>query len=155
MARLNTLKGRFCPAGRMFDTPRLVINRPNDVSHRECNGRRESTYFQVRDMWLSLSSVAIAVGERGGGGQLVGGDASRVPVSPVNLVRLDVKVHGVDAHICIALEDLLVAPVWHRRVQAPYFIVVRDIENLPLGWRDAEKQMREQETTTNQSPRWK
>lgn len=75
--------------------------------------------------------MAVAVGRGGGrGGQVVGGDASRVPVGPVDAVGLDVQVHGVDAHVGVPLEDLLVAPVGHGRVQAADLVVVCDVQDL-------------------------
>lgn len=40
------------------------------------------------------------------------------------------QVHGINAHVGIALEDLLIAPVWHGRVQAADLAVVSDVEHL-------------------------
>lgn len=40
------------------------------------------------------------------------------------------KVHGVNAHVSIALEDLLIAPVRYGRVQAADFIVIGDVQDL-------------------------
>lgn len=56
-----------------------------------------------------------------------------MPVRPVDAVCLDVDVHGVDAHVSIALENLLVTPVRYGRVQAADFIVVGDIQKLSLS----------------------
>lgn len=86
------------------------------------------TYLHVCDPGVGLSSIPIVVGRERGGGQIVGGNAPRVPVRPINAVCLDVDVHGVDAHVSIALENLLVTPVRYGRVQAADFIVVGDIQ---------------------------
>lgn len=45
------------------------------------------------------------------------------------------KVHGIDPHISITLEDLLVAPVWYGRIQAADFIVICDVQNLSRSCR--------------------
>lgn len=45
------------------------------------------------------------------------------------------QVHGVDAHIGVALEGQLVAPVWHGGVQAADLIVVPKIEHMTLSWK--------------------
>lgn len=57
-----------------------------------------------------------------------------MPVGPVNAIRLHVQVHGINAHVGITLEDLLIVPVWHGRVQAADFIVISDVEDLSLSW---------------------
>lgn len=57
-----------------------------------------------------------------------------MPVRPVYAICLDVDVHGVDAHVSIALENLLVAPVWYGGIQAADFIVIGDVEKLPLSY---------------------
>lgn len=57
-----------------------------------------------------------------------------MPVGPVDAICLDVDVHGVDAHVSIALENLLVAPVRYGRVQAADFIVIADIQKLSLSY---------------------
>lgn len=89
-----------------------------------------NAYLKVADPGVTLASVTVAV-LRGGGGrggrQIVGRNAPCVPVCPVNAICLHVQVHGVDAHISIPLQDLLVAPVWHGRVEGADFIVVGDI----------------------------
>lgn len=85
-----------------------------------------------------MASVAVAVGGGGGRRQIVGRDPPRVPVCPVDPVLLHMQIHGVNAHVSIALEDLLVAPVWHGRVQAAYLTVVSDVEHLSGSWGCAE-----------------
>lgn len=77
-----------------------------------------------------MPSVAIAVGGGVGGRQIKGRNAPRVPVCPVNAIGLDMKVHGVNAHVSITLEDLLIAPVGYGRVQAADLIVVGDVQDL-------------------------
>lgn len=57
-----------------------------------------------------------------------------MPVGPVDAVCLDVDVHGVDAHVSIALENLLITPVRYGRVQAADLIVIGDIQKLPLSY---------------------
>lgn len=42
------------------------------------------------------------------------------------------QVHGINAHVGITLEDLLIAPVWHERVQAADLIVISNVEHLSL-----------------------
>lgn len=71
------------------------------------------TYLHICDSGVSLPSVPIAIGEEGGRGQVIGRDAPCVPVCPIDAICLDMKVHGIDAHVCITLEDLLIAPVWY------------------------------------------
>lgn len=88
-------------------------------------------YLQVGDPGSSLTSVAIAVGGRGGRGQIIGRYAACVPIGPVNTVGLDVNVHSINANICISLENLLIAPVWHARVQATNLVVICNVEHLP------------------------
>lgn len=65
-----------------------------------------------------------------------------MPVRPVYAICLDVDVHGVDAHVSIALENLLVAPVWYGRVQAADFIVIGDVEKLSLSCGGIKKKKR-------------
>lgn len=77
-----------------------------------------------------MPSVTVAIGGGGGRGQIIGRNAACVPVCPVNAVRLDMQVHGIDTHVGITLEDLLIAPVWHGGVQAADLIVVSDVEHL-------------------------
>lgn len=92
------------------------------------------TYLHVCHPRVGLSTVAIAVGRERGGRQIVGRNAPRVPVGPVDAICLDVDVHGVDAHVSIALENLLITPVWYGRVQAADFIVIGDIQKLSLSY---------------------
>ena len=80
-----------------------------------------------------MASVAVVVGRGGAGGQVVGGDAARVPVGPVDFVGFDVHVHGVDAHVGVSLEDLLVPPAGHPGVQAADLVIVRDVQHLTLS----------------------
>lgn len=87
-------------------------------------------YLHVCDPGLTLPAVTVTVWRGGGGRQIIGRDASCVPVCPVYAVRLEVQVHGIDAHVGIALEDLLIAPVWHGGVQAADLTVVGDVEHL-------------------------
>lgn len=56
-----------------------------------------------------------------------------MPVGPVDAICLDMDVHGVDAHVSVALENLLVTPVGRGRVQAADFIVVSDVQKLSLS----------------------
>lgn len=108
------------------------------------------TYLQVGDPGLGLASVTVAIRGGGGRGQIIGGNAPRVPVCPVNAVRLDVQVHGVNAHIGVALEDLLITPVWHGRVQAADLIVVSNIQHLSLSWLMHGKQNRRRTNRSRQ-----
>lgn len=73
----------------------------------------QNIYLQVGDPGVTLASISVTIGGRGGGGggQIIGRDAPRVPVRPVNAVCLDMQVHGVDAHVGITQEDLLIVPV--------------------------------------------
>lgn len=100
------------------------------------------THLHICHPRVGLSTVAIVVGRERGGRQIVGGNAPRVPVGPVDAICLDVDVHGVDAHVSIALEDLLVAPVRYGRVQAADFIVIGDIQKLSLSYGDIKKQQK-------------
>ena len=79
---------------------------------------KTEAHLQVGHPSIILPPVAVGVGGGawggGGGGrarQLVGGDLPLVPVGPEDAVGLDVKVHGVDTHVGVTLESLLVAPV--------------------------------------------
>lgn len=92
------------------------------------------TYLHVRDPRVTLASVTVAVGGGGGRRQIIGRNAPCVPVCPVNAACLDMQVHGINAHVGITLEDLLIAPVWHGRVQAADFTVVSNVEHLSLSW---------------------
>lgn len=92
-------------------------------------------YLQVGDPGVTLTSVSVAVGGRRRRRQIIGRDAARVPVCPVNAVCLDVQVHGVDAHVGVTLEVLLIAPVRHGRVQAADLVVVSYVEDLSRSWR--------------------
>lgn len=56
-----------------------------------------------------------------------------MPVGPEDAVGLDVQVHGIDAHIGIALEGLLIHPVGHSRVQTADLIIIGDVEHLPVA----------------------
>lgn len=56
-----------------------------------------------------------------------------MPVGPEDAVGLDVQVHGVDAHIGVTLEGLFVHPVGHAWVQTADFVVVGDVEHLPVA----------------------
>lgn len=58
-----------------------------------------------------------------------------MPVGPVKAISLHMQVHGVDAHIGVALEGQLVAPVWHRGIQAADLIVVPEIKHMSLSWK--------------------
>lgn len=97
-----------------------------------------SVYREVGDCSLALPRVPVRVGRgagrrrRGSGGQLEGGDAAGVPVGPEDAVGLDVQVHGVDAHVGVALESLLVHPVGHARVQTADLVIISDVEHLPV-----------------------
>lgn len=91
------------------------------------------TYLEAGDPGVTLASVAIAVGGRRGRRQIVGINAPCVPVGPVNATSLHVQVHGVYAHVGVTLQDLLVAPVWHGRVQAADFVVIGYVEDLSLS----------------------
>lgn len=55
-----------------------------------------------------------------------------MPVGPEDAVGLDVQVHGVDAHVGVTLERLLVHPVGHTGVQAANLVVISDVEHLPV-----------------------
>lgn len=90
-------------------------------------------YLHVCDPRVTLASVAVAIGGGGGRRQIIGRNAPRVPVCPVNAVCLHMQVHGINAHVGIALEDLLVAPVRHGRVQAADLTVVGNVEHLSRG----------------------
>lgn len=92
-------------------------------------------HLQVGDPGVTLASVTVAIGGGGGRWQIIRRNAPSVPVCPVNAVCLDMQVHGINAHVGITLEDLLIAPVWHERVQAPDLIVISDVEHLSLSWR--------------------
>ena len=81
-------------------------------------------------MPVRVGGGAGGAGGGGASGQLVVGDAPRVPVGPEDAVGLDVQVHGVDAHVGVALERLLVAPVGHAGVQAADLVVVGDVQHL-------------------------
>lgn len=52
-----------------------------------------------------------------------------MPVGPEDAIGLDVQIHGVDAHVGVALEGLLVKPVGHSGETAD-LVVVRDVEHL-------------------------
>lgn len=93
------------------------------------------TYLQVGDPGVTLASITVAIRRRGGGGQIIGRDAPGVPICPINTVCLDMQVHGINAYVGITLEYLLVAPVWHERVQAADLIIISNVEHLSLGWR--------------------
>lgn len=94
---------------------------------------RAHAYLHVRHSGVGLSTVAIVVGRERGRGQIVGRNTPRVPVGPVDAICLDVDVHGVDAHVSVTLENLLVTPVGHGRVQAADFVVVSDVQKLSLS----------------------
>ena len=96
-------------------------------------------YLHVCHSGVSLSTVAIVIGGKGGGRQIVRRNAPSVPVGPVDAICLDVDVHGVNAHISIALENLLVPPVRYGRVQAADFIVIGDIQKLSLSYGSIKK----------------
>lgn len=70
------------------------------------------THIQVGDAALALPRVSVRVGSRtwwwGWSRQLEAGNARGVPVCPVNAIGLDVQVHGIDAHVDVALECLFV-----------------------------------------------
>ena len=87
---------------------------------------RGQTHLQTADPGVSLA-VVVGRGERG---QVVGGDAARVPVGPVDAVGFHEHVHGVDADVGVALEGKLVAPDGHPRVQTADLVVVADVEHL-------------------------
>lgn len=53
-----------------------------------------------------------------------------MPVGPEDAVGFDVQVHCINTHTGVTLEDLLIAPVGHTRIQAADFIVVSYVENL-------------------------
>ena len=95
-----------------------------------------------------MPSVTVVV--RGGGGrrQIIRRNPPCVPVGPVDAVGLDVQVHGVNAHVGVALEDLLVAPVRHRRVQAADLIVISDVEHLSWSWGRTGVQVRQTDRCT-------
>lgn len=88
------------------------------------------THLHICDPRVALPPVTVAVGGGRGRRQFIGRNAPCVPVRPVDVVCLDVQVHGIDAHVCITLEDLLVAPVWYGRIQAADLIVIGDVEHL-------------------------
>lgn len=56
-----------------------------------------------------------------------------MPIGPEDAVGLDVHVHGLDAHVGVALERLLVHPVGHARVQTADLVVVGNVEDLLLA----------------------
>lgn len=56
-----------------------------------------------------------------------------MPVGPEDAVGLDVQVHGVDAHVGVTLEGLLVHPVRHAWVQTADLIIIGDVEHLPVS----------------------
>lgn len=88
-------------------------------------------YLQVGDPALVLASVLGGVGRRRGRPRkIIRGNAAGVPVGPKDVVRLDVQIHGIDSDARVALKDLLIAPVWHPRIQAADFIIVSNVENL-------------------------
>lgn len=93
-----------------------------------------NTYLHVCDPRVTLTLVTVAIGGGGGRRQIIGRNAPCVPVCPVNAVRLDMQVHGVNAHVGITLEDLLIAPVWHGRVQTADLTIVSNVEHLSWSW---------------------
>lgn len=56
-----------------------------------------------------------------------------MPVRPEDLIGFDVQVHGINAHIGITLERLLIYPVGRAGVQATNLIVVSDVEHLSVA----------------------
>ncbi len=78
------------------------------------------TYIEVGDTALALPRVAVRVRRRtwwwGWRGQLEAGNARRVPIGPEKAVGLDVQVHGIDAHIGVTLECLLINPLAHIKI---------------------------------------
>lgn len=105
-------------------------------------------YLQVGDPALTLPSITVRVGVRGGwwwcgqSWKLIGRDAACMPVGPEDAVGFYVQVHRINTHTGITLKDLLIAPVGHTRIQAADFIVVSYVENLSTAihaWKENRK----------------
>ena len=43
------------------------------------------------------------------------------------------------------MEDLLIAPVWHGRIQATDLIVISDVQHLSQSWRSTGNNVRDEE----------
>lgn len=89
------------------------------------------THTEVGGHAVNLPAVAIGVGVGVGRGvQLAVGDLARVPVCPEDLVALDVDIHGVDSHVLVSPEGLLVGGVGVEGVNAADLVIVRDVQHL-------------------------
>lgn len=159
-SRPESVQYRF-PATQSTAIPRGIFSsliwtwaeRPLQTAHRflkVIQSKFHQLYLQVGDPALILASVLRRVGGRRGRRiwQIIRGNASGVPVGPEDAVCLDVQIHGINSDACIALEDLLIAPVRHPRIQAPDFIIISYVENLPTAVHICKKR-EELENSTN------